>query len=226
MKDPQPRRWLAFTLIELLVVIAIIAILAALLLPALAAAKAKANQANCISNLKQVCLGFRLYASDNGDKFPWAVAVTNGGSGMDPDDWTDHYRTCSNEMITPKILVCPSDKEKKVMSSWSVLDGDRHISYFVGLDSDETKPQTILTGDRSVVGGGSAQTPSWNLAFGTSIDAYWDERKINLHGKRGDIGLSDGSVHSMSAPQLREQIMAALHSGSASVTFSMPRGAK
>ena len=60
----------AFTLIELLVVIAIIAILAALLLPALAAAKKKGQQAVCLSNLKQIGLGFAVYINDNTSHFP------------------------------------------------------------------------------------------------------------------------------------------------------------
>src|SRR5271156_7118392 len=70
----------AFTLIELLVVIAIIAILAAMLLPVLAAAKRRAQRINCVSNMKQVNLAFRIWEGDNNNLYPMAVSTSVGGA--------------------------------------------------------------------------------------------------------------------------------------------------
>ena len=59
-----------FTLIELLVVIAIIAILAAILFPVFARAREKARQTSCLSNVKQLGLGFMMYAQDYDERLP------------------------------------------------------------------------------------------------------------------------------------------------------------
>src|SRR5665213_798125 len=76
----------AFTLIELLVVIAIIAILAALLLPALAAAKKQAKATQCVSNEKQIVLGYMLYVDDNRNYLPVAGFQYSPGS-VAPSQW-------------------------------------------------------------------------------------------------------------------------------------------
>lgn len=78
-KNRKSARW-GFTLIELLVVIAIIAILAAMLLPALASAKAKAQQMKCVSNLKQMQLGWIMFAGDNND----FIVPNAPGFNLDP----------------------------------------------------------------------------------------------------------------------------------------------
>jgi prepilin-type N-terminal cleavage/methylation domain-containing protein/prepilin-type processing-associated H-X9-DG protein len=111
-----------FTLIELLVVIAIIAILAAILFPVFAQAREKARQATCLSNIKQVNLGWMMYVQDYDETWPFRPAGEAVGPASAGCDWRyvcDSPQSRSGsylnwwELVTPymknyQIITCPS----------------------------------------------------------------------------------------------------------------------
>jgi len=87
--EPGPVRgvWAAFTLIELLVVIAIIAVLGALLLPALSKSKQKARWLACNNNLRQLSLGCKMYADDNGSQLVSSWPLGWDSYPVNPYSW-------------------------------------------------------------------------------------------------------------------------------------------
>ena len=116
-----------FTLVELLVVIGIIALLISILIPVLGRARDQANRVACLSNIRQIGIAFRMYASDNKDWCPWAAPLNR------PDLYADwiHWRTginnqglassaiakylgggqgLANNTALEKVFRCPSDR--------------------------------------------------------------------------------------------------------------------
>jgi prepilin-type N-terminal cleavage/methylation domain-containing protein/prepilin-type processing-associated H-X9-DG protein len=92
-----------FTLIELLVVIAIIAILAAILFPVFARARENARRASCMSNLKQINLGWLQYTQDYDEKLPHynhsSIAGSQGGWAF----------VLQPYIKSAQVLQCPSE---------------------------------------------------------------------------------------------------------------------
>jgi prepilin-type N-terminal cleavage/methylation domain-containing protein len=92
-----------FTLVELLVVIGIIALLISILIPVLGRARDQANRVACLSNIRQIGIAFRMYASENKDWCPWAAPLNR------PDLYADwiHWRTGINNQGLASSAIAP-----------------------------------------------------------------------------------------------------------------------
>ncbi|MFH1631675.1 MAG: prepilin-type N-terminal cleavage/methylation domain-containing protein [bacterium] len=184
---PHGRRK-GFTLIELLVVIAIIAILAAILFPVFAKAREKARQTSCLSNVKQVTLGFLQYAQDYDEMFPQAGAAAgdvaiwpNGASGA-------NYWQCRiyPYLKNSQVMNCPS-----ATFSWN---GAPSSATPIGMNASlcpcalgtiQNVSQTALVGDTE---GGASYSFFQFWYAGPSTARGLSPR----HNEGGNIGFVDG----------------------------------
>lgn len=143
-QPPVPRRFRrAFTLVELLVVIAIIAVLAGLLLPALGRSKAKAHNAACVSNLRQLGIATRLYAEDYQERLPSAEILPT--QPIDPQkplpricDVLAKYagRTAGSNTNSAAVFKCPADKKGRFAAEGSSYEWNTDLN---GERIDETR---------------------------------------------------------------------------------------
>src|SRR6185436_19511036 len=134
----------------------------------------------CANNLKQVGLAFKTWALDNGDRFPMLVPSSDGGPTHQSLFGTaatygatymfEVFMVMSNELSTPKILVCPSDDRNAFTNFFTAnppadsgaakaandprpgVFNNWKMSYALGKGCNDGNPQMVLTVDRNIFG--------------------------------------------------------------------------
>ena len=192
----------AFTLIELLVVIAIISILAAILFPVFARARENARRASCQSNLKQIALGFLMYAQDYDERLP---TTTNNISGtfLWPNGVTN-TRSYWNLKVYPyvknmQIYSCPSANYRWAggPDSGITYGANANLLYSVddigpNLASINYVSQTILVADSANTQNHDAGNYTIQSNYNTSSAARGFISYRHLEG--GVVAFTDGHV--------------------------------
>ncbi len=187
------------TLVEVLIVlVVVVGLAAAVFLPALAKAKPNRHRPSCVNNLKQIGLAFRIYANDNGDVYPMRVLVAAGGAleSVDRGELFRIFQVMSNELSVPRSVICPTER-RPFATNWATLRNS-NISYVVGLDATDIRPNSILSGDRDIAENGQLLRGTANLT--TNRPVAWHKL---LHKEGGNIALADGSVQQTTTATLR-----------------------
>lgn len=121
------------------------------------------------------------------------------------------FQTMSNELITPRILVCPQDKLHFFATNFETGFSSKNISYFVGIDADQKFPQRLLGGDDNFE---INRTPekSGLLNLFTNLSITWDASRHTQYKEHfwtqtkslGNIAMSDGSVQQVNSDDLQK----------------------
>jgi len=188
---------------EVLVSVAVVVVLImVVVVPKLRESRAKAARISCLGNLKQISLGFRIWANDNGDLYPMLVPESEGGAmeSVESGSLVRLFQVMSNELSVPKTLNCPADNRFEWITNWADLTTE-HVSYAVGIDAHDFKPNMILAGDRNLTTNETLLSGLVELGTNSPVDFT-----AGLHDGAGNIGLADGSVQQVTTELLRQQL--------------------
>ena len=209
-----------------------------------------AKWTGCVNNQKQLTLAFVIWANDHKivdqGNLPWRVPRSRGGTEPDEGNritfaWKE-FLSISNELPNPRVLVCPSDKERddNQPKDWgtSRKGGFRHakyrdnaLSYFLNLDCGiqtgqdgifsgwELAQSQVLLGDRNLqVDAQNVQCSSRiNNASRVITEPIWKNTKWTnaIHGFKGILAVVDGSVSMNNQSQMEDLMRQSNDDGSA-----------
>ena len=212
----------AFTKVELLIVSATLVLLSLLSFPLGArqqTTSTRSEQLVCMANLRHIGRAYQLWASDHDDQNPYLLDPNQGGIrgvAVANNIWYQ-FAWLSNELATPKVLVCPSDTNiLRIARDFSFsADGgflnpayrNNAVSYFLSLHAFRDNPHAILAGDRNLQASSTGGACSYSglssvstlQGFGIASTALWSNA---LHGLQGNVLFNDRDVQTTSSVEL------------------------
>jgi prepilin-type processing-associated H-X9-DG protein len=222
MKIPKPNTR-AFTVLELMMVVVVIVVLAGMVLAKLSKAKAYAPRIQCVNNLKQIGLSFRIFQQDNG-QYPMNLQGASGGT-MEYTNGTGayrHFQALSNELTVPHLVHCPNDKDRTSATNFTTDFNNSHVSYFLGLNASADNETNLLAGDRNIsvkgapARNGLLEITTNQVSSSNNLTVGWTKE---MHNECGNVLFADSHVEQLSNARLRDAIRL---SGLATNRFLLP----
>ena len=214
----------AFTRVELCAGLAAAALLALLALPALASSQSRGQVAQCLNNLRLMGRAMQMWGSDNNSMLPpWRLrAASDGGGtvppqGRSPATWFE-YAYLSNQLVTPRILACPSDTGVLEARDFGQFISPSYrgnaVSYFINLHTSFDNPGAALFGDRNLrleATGAACYFANYNNVLQFSAATAWTN---GVHEKIGDLVTMDGGAALTGTPELQSALLRSQAEGS------------
>ena len=189
LSPSAPKTARGFTLIELLVVIAIIAILAAILFPVFAQAREKARSTACLSNVKQLTLGFIMYSQDYDEQFPewrWDQRYSAGNNNASSLWLNAIYPYVKNT----QIYKCPSDGRSR---------GDQVDVWTSWFTNGTTYNGIKAVGDLNPVFWGTASAPGLPITYAANEPLTYSRSSLAAMEKPAETFLIGDSITTLSS---------------------------
>ncbi len=220
----RPRRSAAFTLVELLAVIAVTAILATLLLAVLGRARARAELASCVSNMRQVHSGLMMLATEDGNK----IDTFSGGAGG--VQWTQKLKVGNGTFYEPRgyipdATVCRCPSYLDTITDSFQLDNINWPWVSYGLNMFATDPEVLTEtienesggaiGGRKIVMLSNISDPANFVLLADSIDMNQNMQTFRLlnnprygvhfrHDGKANVVFLDGHAETIGPERINE----------------------
>jgi hypothetical protein len=209
----------AFSRADLLFCVAGITFLFALAASLFAGTKSESQRAVCFNNLRQIGRAFHVWGNDYEEKLPWQTYVSAGGTRhhmLGGNAWWQ-YSWISNQLGSPRILVCPADGPKRPADNWGTGPGgflnpayrNNGLSYSPFLHALANNPASLLAGDRNFGMDQSSTTCPFFVSGGSCFALFapgirtWTNA---VHGLAGHLLFMEGSVQFTTPTEFQQAI--------------------